>query len=114
MRQLIETINEYRADGYTLVGYGAAAKGNTVLNFGNIRLDFIIDDNPLKQGLYTPGTGCAIVGIDELQKYTPEHKLLFVPLAWNFFREIKNKIQSARTNSNDRFVKYFPSVEIHQ
>ena len=53
-------------------------------------------------------------GIDELQKYTPEHKLLFVPLAWNFFREIKNKIQSARTNPNDRFVKYFPSVEIHQ
>ena len=85
-----------------------------MLNFGNIKLDFIIDDNPLKQGLYTPGTGCAIVGIDELQKYTPEHKLLFVPLAWNFFREIKNKIQSARTNLNDRFVKYFPSVEIHQ
>ena len=84
-----------------------------MLNFGNIKLDFIIDDNPLKQGLYTPGTGCPIVSINELQKYTVEQKLLFVPLAWNFFREIKNKIQLARTNLNDRFVKYFPSVEIH-
>ena len=114
IKSLCTTLDSFRAQGYILVGYGAAAKGNTLLNFGNIKLNFIIDDNPLKQGLYTPGTGCAIVGIDELQKYTPEHKLLFVPLAWNFFREIKNKIQSARTNSNDRFIKYFPSVEIHQ
>ena len=114
IKSLCTTLDSFRAQGYILVGYGAAAKGNTLLNFGNIKLNFIIDDNPLKQGLYTPGTGCAIVGIDELQKYTPEHKLLFVPLAWNFFREIKNKIQSARTNPNDRFVKYFPSVEIHQ
>ena len=114
IKSLCTTLDSFRAQGYILVGYGAAAKGNTLLNFGNIKLNFIIDDNPLKQGLYTPGTGCAIVGIDELQKYTPEHKLLFVPLAWNFFREIKNKIQSARTNLNDRFVKYFPSVEIHQ
>ena len=114
VKSLCTTLDSFRAQGYILVGYGAAAKGNTLLNFGNIKLNFIIDDNPLKQGLYTPGTGCAIVGIDELQKYTPEHKLLFVPLAWNFFREIKNKIQSARTNPNDRFIKYFPSVEIHQ
>ena len=113
VKSLCTTLDNFRQDGYVLVGYGAAAKGNTLLNFGNIKLDFIIDDNPLKQGLYTPGTGCPIVSINELQKYTVEQKLLFVPLAWNFFREIKNKIQLARTNLNDRFVKYFPSVEIH-
>jgi SAM-dependent methyltransferase len=114
VKSLCTTLDEFRQQGYTLVGYGAAAKGNTLLNFGNIKLDFIIDDNPLKQGLHTPGTGCSIVSIDALQKYTSEHKLLFVPLAWNFFKEIKNKIQSVRTNPNDRFVKYFPLVEIHQ
>ena len=114
VKSLVTTLDEFRQQGYTLVGYGAAAKGNTLLNFGNIKLDFIIDDNPLKQGLYTPGTGCAIVNIAELEKYSLEQKLLFVPLAWNFFPEIKNKIQSTRTSSNDRFVKYFPSVEIHQ
>jgi len=114
VKSLYTTLDNFKQDGYVLVGYGAAAKGNTLLNFSSINLNFIIDDNPLKQGLYTPGTGCSIVSIDELQKYTPEQKLLFVPLAWNFFQEIKNKIQSARTNPSDRFVKYFPSVEIHQ
>ena len=113
MNQLIQTIDRYRDQGYTLVGYGAAAKGNTLLNFGNIQLDFIIDDNPLKQGKFTPGTGCAIVSVNHLNKFETDSNLLFVPLAWNFFKEIKSKIQSARTNSNDRFLRYFPQVEIH-
>ena len=112
MDQLIQTIDQHRADGYTLVGYGAAAKGNTLLNFGNIKLDFIIDDNPLKQGKFTPGTGCAIVSVDHLNKFDADSKILFVPLAWNFFKEIKSKIQGARTNANDRFLRYFPTVEV--
>jgi SAM-dependent methyltransferase len=114
MNQLIETIGKYRRDGYTLVGYGAAAKGNTLLNFGDIRLDFIIDDNPLKQGKFTPGTGCAIVGVDQLAKLDANCRIMFVPLAWNFFKEIKSKIQTARTNSDDRFLRYFPEVEVTQ
>jgi hypothetical protein len=112
MNQLIQTIDQYRYLGYTLVGYGAAAKGNTLLNFGNIKLDFIIDDNPLKQGKFTPGTGCAIVSVDHLSNFDADSKLLFVPLAWNFFKEIKSKIQTARTNVNDRFLRYFPEVEV--
>jgi hypothetical protein len=114
MHRLIQTINQYRDNGYTLVGYGAAAKGNTLLNFGNIKLDFIIDDNPLKQGKFTPGTGCAIVGIDHLNKFDADSRILFVPLAWNFFKEITSKIQTARTNANDRFLRYFPEVEVSQ
>jgi hypothetical protein len=110
--ELIQTVNQYREQGYTLVGYGAAAKGNTLLNFSDIKLDFIIDDNPLKQGKFTPGTGCAIVGIDRLDDFDADARLLFIPLAWNFFKEIKSKIQSARTGKNDRFLKYFPKVDI--
>lgn len=112
VNQLISTINQYRRQGYTLVGYGAAAKGNTLLNFADIQLDVIIDDNPLKQGKYTPGTSVPIVSIDYLQKQGEDAKLLFVPLAWNFFKEIKSKIQSVRNNPNDHFVKYFPKVEV--
>ena len=41
---------------YPVIGYGAAAKGNTFLNFTDVKLDYVIDDNELKQGLYTPGT----------------------------------------------------------
>ena len=112
VNQLISTIDQYRRQGFTLVGYGAAAKGNTLLNFANILLDVIVDDNPLKQGKYTPGASVPIVSIDYLQKQGEDAKLLFVPLAWNFFKEIKSKIQSVRNNSNDHFVKYFPEVEV--
>lgn len=109
---LKSAIKEYKSQGYKIVGYGAAAKGNTLLNFANIKLDFIIDDNPLKQGKFTPGTNCAIVSIDCLNDITTDSKILFVPLAWNFFKEIKYRIQTVRTNSNDKFLRYFPNVEV--
>jgi hypothetical protein len=112
IKNLIDTVDQYRNNGYTLIGYGAAAKGNTLLNFSKIKLDFIIDDNPLKQGKFTPGTQCPIVSIDLLQNFDSDSKLLFVPLAWNFFKEIKSKIQRARSNNNDKFLKYFPTVEV--
>jgi SAM-dependent methyltransferase len=113
VKKLKTQINTYRRQGYTVVGYGAAAKGMTLLNFSNIKLDFIIDDSPLKQGKFTPGDGCAIVGIDSLKKFKAKDKILFMPLAWNFFPEIKSKIQAARNNPNDMFVRYFPEVEIN-
>jgi 2-polyprenyl-3-methyl-5-hydroxy-6-metoxy-1,4-benzoquinol methylase len=112
VNQLIATINQHRRQGFTLVGYGAAAKGNTLLNFADIQLDVIVDDNPLKQGKFTPGTNIPIVSIDYLQRQGEDAKLLFVPLAWNFFKEIKSKIQSVRSSPNDYFVKYFPEVEV--
>jgi 2-polyprenyl-3-methyl-5-hydroxy-6-metoxy-1,4-benzoquinol methylase len=114
MSKLIRKIDQHRDMGYVLVGYGAAAKGNTLLNYGDIHLDFIIDDNPLKQGKFTPGTGCEIVSVEHLNQYTDQDQVLFVPLAWNFFKEIKTKIQTARNNPSDRFLKYFPQVEVHQ
>lgn len=112
VNDLVAVIDNFKQDGYTIVGYGAAAKGNTLLNFSGITVDFIIDDNPLKQGKFTPGTSCPIVPVTELDKYSESDRLLFVPLAWNFFTEIKQRIQSVRRNTNDSFVKYFPSVEV--
>jgi len=102
----------YRNKGYIIGGYGAAAKGNTLLNFSKIKLDFIIDDNPLKQGMYSPGMHIPVVGIDHLDDYATTDKILFVPLAWNFFKEIRQKILNKRTNETDKFLKYFPKVEI--
>jgi 2-polyprenyl-3-methyl-5-hydroxy-6-metoxy-1,4-benzoquinol methylase len=112
VKKLKAQVNAYRKEGYTIAGYGAAAKGNTLLNFSNIKLDFIIDDNPLKQGKYTPGSGYEIVSIDHLKKFKRKDKILFMPLAWNFFPEIKSKIQAARSNPNDLFIRYFPEVEV--
>ena len=112
VKKLKAQVNTYRKQGFTIAGYGAAAKGNTLLNFSGIELDFIIDDSALKQGKYTPGMGCEIVGIGHLKKFKAKDKILFMPLAWNFFPEIKSKIQSARSNPNDLFIRYFPEIEV--
>ena len=108
---LKETIAKYRADGFVVAGYGAAAKGMTLLNFGNIELDFIIDDNPLKQGLFTPGMHIPVVPIDVLD-IADGRSIAFVPLAWNFFDEIKRKIKTKRDNTNDVYVRYFPTISV--
>ena len=98
--------------GWNIVGYGAAAKGMTVLNATGLKLDAIVDDNPLKQGRFAPGSNIPIVPID----YIKEHKdtTLFVPLAWNFYDEIVSKIKAARpTNEHDMYLKYFPEAEVY-
>jgi len=111
VEDLKETIMHYRMLDYLIVGYGAAAKGNTLLNFGEIHLDYIIDDNPLKQGLYSPGMSTPVVPISILEQHQ-NSKVAFVPLAWNFFSEIRKKIKSNRDVETDVFIRYFPTISI--
>lgn len=110
--EFTKNIEHYRNLGYKIIGYGAAAKGNTFLNFANIKLDSIIDDNKLKQGLYTPGTNIKITSIDILNSFNENDKILFVPLAWNFFNEIRTRILKVRQNKNDLYLRYFPNVNV--
>jgi hypothetical protein len=108
----VKSIESYRNDGYKLIGYGAAAKGMTFLNFANTKLDYIIDDNPMKQGLLTPGGNIEIRSIDFLSEYKSSDKIVFIPLAWNFFSEIKERIKKVRNNDNDIYIKYFPKYSV--
>jgi len=110
LEQLKDAIREYRIN-YRIVGYGAAAKGMTLINAGNLYFDFVIDDNPMKQGKYCPGSHIPVVSIDELDKYQ-DSQIIFIPLAWNFFDEISSKIKAKRNNPNDKFLKYFPKVTV--
>ncbi len=110
-------VNEAKLSGYKIIGYGAAAKGMTLLNYANLsfkEIDYIIDDNPLKQGLYTPGSSIMITSLDILSELSPTDKVMFIPLAWNFFDEISKKIKSKRDNKDDRFMKYFPTLLVTQ
>lgn len=102
-------IKTYRALGYAIVGYGAAAKGNTLINFVHIDMDYIVDDNPLKQGLFTPGKKIPIKPPEFIGLET--RKILLVPLAWNFFDEIKEKVKTIK-DEGVKYLKYFPEVEI--
>lgn len=113
VRDNVKSILEsHRQNGYILGGYGAAAKGNTLLNFCNVKLDFIVDDNKLKQGTFSPGVGSPVVPVEHLQTLAPSQNVLFVPLAWNYFDDIRTKILTQREHRDDKFLRYFPCVEI--
>jgi len=89
--------------GKRVIGYGAAAKGNTLLNFINIKPEVIIDDNPLKIGLFSPGTGAEIVSSEYIYTIGSE-PVVFLILAWNLMDEIKSKILKIRNNPLDVFI----------
>jgi SAM-dependent methyltransferase len=99
-----------RRAGYTLGGYGAAAKGMTFLNFAGLDLDYIIDDNPMKVGLLTPGRNIKIVGPEHLRQ--DGSNTVFVVLAWNFYEEIMQRIRARRDNALDYYLTYFPRVSL--
>jgi hypothetical protein len=87
-RSLLSELIAIKDRGETIAGYGAAGKGNTLLNYCGIRtdfLDFIADRNPYKIGRYTPGTHIPIVHPEEIAKRRPDHLLI---LPWNLEREI--------------------------
>jgi len=90
-RDLLDLLRRLRAQGKTIVGHGAAAKGNVLLNYCGINtdlIDYIVDSIPFKQGRYTPGTHIPIFPEKRLEKEVPDYTLL---LAWNFADEILKK-----------------------
>lgn len=98
-----------RAHGHAIVGYGASAKGNTALNFFGIKLDYIVDDNPMKHGYLTPGMDIPIRPPSALAE--DRRDLAIVVLSWNFAKEIAGKIAALRPGRpNDRVIVYVPRV----
>lgn len=82
--EIVHLIQVLHADGARIGGYGAPAKGNTLLNFFGLtakNIECIADTNPLKQGLLTPGSHIPIVSEEEFLKRMPEYALL---LSWNY------------------------------
>jgi C-methyltransferase-like protein/methyltransferase family protein len=108
---LRRTLGELRAGGKRVAGYGAPAKGNTLLGFlelGPEQLDYIADRSPLKQGLYTPGTHIPVVPPERLLEDQPEYVVL---LAWNFADEVMEQ-QAEYRRRGGRFIVPVPEVEI--
>lgn len=90
-KELKKLLAGIKAKEKKIVGYGAPAKGNTLLSYFEIGpevLDYIVDDSTWKQGLYTPGTHIPVVSSDELYKNKPDYILI---LAWNFAEHIMKK-----------------------
>jgi dTDP-glucose 4,6-dehydratase len=93
MRKFKEVISNNRKNNYMIVGYGASAKANVFLSSSNIELDYIVDDNFLKQGKYAPNINTLIISQDKLKEImNSKNKLVIVILAWNNKSDIENNI----------------------
>lgn len=94
-----------------VVGYGAAAKANTFLNFTRLKFNFIIDDNKFKQNKFCPGSKIPIRSLNFLKQYKED--IYLVPLAWNFYKEIKQRVKKTRKKNKDKFIICYPKFRIH-
>ena len=96
----------------SIVGYGAPAKGNTLLNYCGIRSDFIdytVDLSPHKQGLFLPGTHIPIYSPDKIKETKPD---FLVILPWNIKDEIIEQMAYIR-DWGGKFVVLIPEVKIY-
>lgn len=110
-RDLERLLKELKDKKETIAGYGAPAKGNTLLNYFKIGpdiLDFVTDTTVMKQGLYTPGTQIPILSPDALTDNPPDYLLL---LAWNYADAILKKEKALRAKGV-RFIIPVPKVKI--
>jgi hypothetical protein len=109
-KALVALLEELGRTGQRIWAYGASAKGNTLMNYFGIPRDMVpvvIDDNPKKWGLYTPGVHQRIVGIEELGRNEVDALLL---LAWNFASEIILRCRAA--GYQGRFIVPVPEPRI--
>ena len=108
---LVGFLIEQKRSGRSVVGYGAAAKGNTLLNYCGVRgdlLDYVVDLSPHKQGLYLPGTRLPIHAPDRIAETKPDYVLI---LPWNLRDEIVEQMAHVR-EWGGRFVTPIPTTTV--
>ncbi len=109
--EFLDFLLAMKEDGKKIVGYGAAAKGNTLLNFAGVKSDliaFVVDRNPAKQGKFMPGSQIPIVDEPWIQKEKPDYIVIF---PWNLGDEVKAQLAYAR-DWGARFVTAVPKIRI--
>ena len=110
MSELTDLLERFRSEGRRIWAYGASAKGNTLMNFTGTTADavpVVVDDNPKKWGLFTPGAHMRIVGPSLLAAAEVDHLLL---LAWNFEREIVRRSRAAGYRGS--YIRPVPAVSV--
>jgi len=108
---LLEFLIDARRQGRKLGAYGAAAKGNTLLNYAGVRADllpWVVDRNPAKQGKYLPGSRIPIVDESRIRAERPDYVLI---LPWNLAAEIESQLAYVR-EWRGRFVTAVPGLSI--
>ncbi|NOU66744.1 methyltransferase domain-containing protein [Paenibacillus sp. LMG 31461] len=110
-RAILEFFTKAKNEGKTIVGYGAPAKGNTLLNYCGVGVDFIdytVDRSPHKQGLFLPGTHIPIYDPNKITETKPDYVFI---LPWNLKDEISKQMKHIY-DWGGRFVVPIPEVEV--
>ncbi len=108
---LNKLINKLKESGKTIAGFGAPTKATTLMahfNLGKNELDFIVDDNPLKQNLYSPGNHIPVFSADAIYEQRPDYLLI---LAWNFAEPIMNN-HKRYLEQGGKFIVPMPKPQI--
>lgn len=109
---LIEFLIRAKQDGKRVIAYGAAAKGNTLLNYAGIREDLlpvVVDLNPAKQNKYLPGSRIPIVDEKVIKQEKPDYVLI---MPWNLRHEITEQLSYIR-DWGGKFVTAVPKIEVN-
>jgi len=108
---LLDFLKEQKANGKRVAAYGAAAKGNTLLNYCDIEeglIEFCVDASPHKQGLFMPGTHIPVLAPEALKEKQPDYVLI---LPWNIKKEIMSQ-HNYIESWGGKFVIAIPALEI--
>lgn len=108
---LICFLIEAKQAGKKVIAYGAAAKGNTLLNFAGIRPDllpYVVDKNPAKQNKFMPGSRISILSEQVIRDEKPDYILI---LPWNIKQEVMTQLSYAKS-WHAKFVTAIPTIEI--
>ena len=109
--ELLTILEDLKADGKSIIGYGASAKGNTLLNYYGIgpeTLPIIVDKNTLKHGLYSPGMHIPVCPVERIAEEKPNYILI---LAWNFAEEVMAQ-QAAYRSGGGKFIIPLPKPRV--
>lgn len=105
-------LSEIKGEGKSVAGFGAPAKATTLMyhfGLGPDIIDFIADDSPLKQGLYSPGLHIPVIPAIEIYQRKPDYLII---LAWNFAKPIMDNHKKFRDDGG-KFILPLPRVEIY-
>ena len=109
--RLRRLLSEIKGEGKSVAGFGAPAKATTLMyhfGLGPDIIDFIADDSPLKQGLYSPGLHIPVIPAIEIYQRKPDYLII---LAWNFAKSIMDNHEKFRVDGG-KFILPLPRVEI--
>ena len=112
-RAFVDFLDEARKRGARVAAYGAAAKGNTLLNYCGVRsdrIDYVVDRNPRKQGRYLPGSHLPVLAPERLFETKPDYVVI---LPWNLADEIARELAGIAAWGG-RLVTAIPRVRVWQ